>query len=216
MTATRTPGWLITRSPTILIVSSLALAVGACSTGSTGVTPDPTPPSAAPSPLTSTESSLLAPGTSAEHYADLELGFSFSYASDWTLDDPPEQEGVVVSLASPDGQVIVDVIRDFPPPTIDIVSYTHVLTDILRLSLPGLEVGTEEAVTLPDGTPAHRLQFSVAGDDRLAGDLLVAIRTQGEIDEAFIIQASGLEGQYTAWTGPVLLLLQTFRLDPPA
>ena len=214
MTATRTLGWFITRSPAILIVSSLAFAVGACSTGGTGVTPDPTPPSATPSPLTSSESSLLIPGTSVERYADTDLGFSFSHANDWTLDDPPEQEGVVVSLASPDGQVIVDVIRDFPPPTIDLVGYARVMTDILRLSLPGLEVGTEEAVTLPDGTPAYRLQFSVTGDDRLLGDLLVAIRTQGEIDEAFIIQASGLEGPYIAWTGPILLLLQTFRLDP--
>jgi hypothetical protein len=210
MTATRTLGWLITRSPAFLIMSSLAFIVGACSAD---VTPNPTPPPATPSPVTSSESSLLVPGTSAARYADPDLGFSFSYASDWTLDDPPGQDGVIVSLTSPDGQVIVDVIRDFPPPTIDIVSYARVMTDILRLSLPSLEVGTEEAVTLPDGTPAYRLQFSVAGDNRLSGDLLVMIRTQGEIDEAFIIQASGPEGPYIARTGPILLLLQTFRLD---
>lgn len=194
-----------------LLVSALALVILGCSPNAAAETPTPSTED-----VSSTGSpSLLIPGTSPEDYIDTALGFSFRYSGDWIVDDPPATEGIVVEVASPDGQVIIDVLRDFPPPTIDLISYAQAMAQTLQLSRPTLESVEEESVTLPDGTPAYRIAFRVEDEDgpTLLGDLLVVIRSLDESTEAFIIQASGIEGPYIAWTGPILFLLETFQLN---
>lgn len=202
------------RRRTSLLVSVLAVAILGCSPNS-AISETPTPIPSTEEVSSPGSSDLLISDTNPEDYADPELGFSFRYADDWVINDPSATEGIVVEVASPDGQVIIDVLRDFPPPTIDLVSYAQAMAQTLQLSRPALRSVEEESVTLPDGTPAYRIAFRVEDGENptLLGDLLVAIRSLDESTEAFIIQASGIEGPYTAWTGPILFLLETFQLD---
>lgn len=165
----------------------------ACSKPAPTPEPEPTPPAAVPTT-----------------YTDSRLGFSFQFLDDWHLASGNAPEGQVASVTSPDGAVLVQVIRDLPPPVIDLPGYGKAMTHALKASMPGLQVQDEGPASRGDGSPSYRAGFTVAQDVPQSGELLVVFRG----GEAFMVQAAGPQGPYQAWTPGIRIVLDSFRLTP--
>jgi len=164
---------------------------------------------------TPTPNPFLIPGTSELEYRDDELGFSFRYQDDWLISDPPDTEGIVVSLVSPEQTVIMDIERDLPPPQIDFMSYGSARMRFFQQLQPSLEIVQETETTLADGTPAYHANWvSRAENAETTGETLVVFRGEGDDREAFMIVSSGPSSMYSAWTGPILFFYETITIDP--
>ena len=170
--------------------------------------PTPTPvPTPTPNPF-------LVPGTEAVEYYDEELGFGFSHPNDWSITNPSEIQGIVVSITSPDGFVTFDIERDLPPPQIDPMGYGSARMRFIQQQVPTLTILTEEETTLTDGTPAYQANWvSRSEDAETSGQTLVVFRGEGDDREAFMIVTSGPSALYQAWTGPLLFFLETLTID---
>ncbi len=185
----------------LALLPALAL-VGACASNETS-TPTPNP--------------YLIPGTHAVEYRDEELGIGFSRPDDWSVTDPSETRGIVVSVESPDGSVTIDIERGSPPPQIDVMSYGSARMDFFQRAQPSLTVLEEIETTLTDGTPAYRAEWvSRLEDAETSGETIVAFRGDGDEREAFLIISAGPTALYRAWTGPILFFQETLSLDPMA
>ncbi|MDA1097230.1 MAG: hypothetical protein O3B84_08275, partial [Chloroflexi bacterium] len=123
----------------LLLLALLSMLIGGC-TAAPAATPEIPPvveasvqPGPLPGVITLSES-----GPSV--YRNPDLGFSFAYPKDWLLSGSGGLDGVVATILSPDGAIEVDVIRDFPPPTIDLKSYGQALMAIAIGQQPSLQV----------------------------------------------------------------------------
>ncbi|MBI4236320.1 MAG: hypothetical protein HY688_03075 [Chloroflexi bacterium] len=176
------------------LLAALPLLAGGC--GLQALAPAPTP----------TASSGL------ETYTDPQHGFLITRPAGWTIERTGAAEGVVLALASPDGAVSIRVVRDLPPPTIDLAGYGRAVVDAMRLSLPGLEVTAETTAALDNGVPIHRTRLAASGTDPQAAELLVALRARRYYQEAFLVQATGPQPAYEAWTPSIRTALDSFFL----
>jgi hypothetical protein len=141
------------------------------------------------------------------------LGVSFSYISDWTLEEAASGGAEAVTLVSPDGQVTVSVLQDSPPPTISLEDYGRTMTQVLQLSLPELQAVASETRTLRNGTPAYYARFYAPAEHPQQGEMLVVIRGEGLEREALIVQASGPDAVYAMWwAGEVAVVFDTFEV----
>ena len=171
------------------------------------------PPTPSPVP---TANPFLIPGTTEVQYHDGELGIWFRHPDDWTLNDPAETEGIVVTLSSPDNVVHIDVNLDVPPPQIDVVSYGAARMEQFQMRQPTIVIEEESEATLTDGTPAYRASWVSREDDaETIGDTLVVFRGVGTDRQAFLVVSSGPTSLYRAWTGPLLYFYETFAVSPP-
>ena len=158
---------------------------------------------------------FLIPGTVAVEYRDSELGLSFCHQDDWSISDPPDTEGIVVSLVSPEQTVTMDIERDLPPPQIDFMSYGSARMRFFQQLQPSLEIVQETETTLEDGTPAYHANWvSRSEEAESTGETLVVFRGEGDDREAFMIVSSGPSSLYSAWTGPILFFYETLTIDP--
>ena len=192
----------------LLALLALATLLIACQADATPTTiPTPAP----------TANPFLIPGTSEVQYHDEELGIRFKHPDDWSLNDPAETEGVIVTVSSPDGFVHIDIDRDFPPPQIDVVSYGAARMQLFQIAQPAIVIEDEGESALPDGTPAYRARWVSRLDDaETSGETLVVFRGEGRDRETFLVISSGPTALYRAWTGPILYFYETFAVSPTA
>ena len=192
----------------LILLGLVAMLISGC-TAAPDATPEATPGVEAdtlPGVITLSESDPPV-------YRNPDLGFSFAYPDDWVLSGRGGPEGVVATILSPDGAIQVDVIRDFPPPTIDVKSYGKALMAIAKGQFPVFEVVKEDVITLGDGNQAYVTRFAVEDQGLKAGDMLLVIRTLGEIQDALIVQATGAAGSYIANTRNIQTIMTSFSVD---
>ena len=146
-------------------------------------------------------------------YENAGLGVALAHPEGWVVSATGVQsEGVVLSLLSPDGSVIVDVSRAFSPPIppgVDALThlngYAQAVFDMEVLDWPGFEVVSREVIELEGGVPAVLARYTIGGGSSLTGDILVVIaagsRAPAEAtpfgDEAFVVRAIGPAELYT-------------------
>ena len=158
-------------------------------------------------------------------FADMVLGYKLEYPEGWTLSGTGnEGEGVVMSILSPDGLIIVDISRRFPPPKVPEIDYeTHLrgygqaILDMAAFDSPGFEATLAEVRSMEDGTLAFVTRYAISGDSLLAGDILVVIRPQsdGELpfgDEAFVVRSVAPTAAYLARNQELQTVIHGFAL----
>ncbi len=166
---------------------------------------------------------------SLDRHVDSSLGLEVPYPEGWGIQATGVPvEGVVLSILSPDGSVVVDVSRRFPPPKppdIDDLThlngYAHAVFDMETLDSRDLEVTDQAVIELDDGSSAVTARFAVNGGS-LTGDILVAIRPLGSEatvpfgDEAFVLRAIGPTEGYLPNASLVEAMFRGFLLTDRA
>ena len=158
-------------------------------------------------------------------FADPVLGYKLEYPESWTLSGTGNAgEGVVISVLSPDGLIIVDISRRFPPPKVPEVDdethlrgYGQAILDMAALDSPGFEATLAEVRPMEDGTPAFVTRYAISGDWLLAGDILVVIRPLNDQespfgDEAFVVRSVAPTAEYLARSQEVQTVVHGFAL----
>ena len=159
-------------------------------------------------------------------FVDTDLGVAVTYPEGWGVGTTGIQsEGVVMSILSPNGSVVVDVFRTFPPPKPpDVDGLTHLngyaqaVLDMEALDSPGFEVASREVIELDNGAPAVTAHYTIDDGSSLSGDILVTIRSRPPDeatpfgDEAFIVHAVGPTEPYLANAAQVRSVLTGFAL----
>jgi hypothetical protein len=165
------------------------------------------------------------PADGVARFADMVLGYKLEYPEGWTLSGTGnEGEGVVMSILSPDGLIIVDISRRFPPPKVPEIDHeTHLrgygqaILDMAAFDSPGFEATLAEIRSMEDGTLAFVTRYAISGDSLLAGDILVVIRPQsdGELpfgDEAFVVRSVAPTAAYLARNQELQTVIRGFAL----
>ena len=173
---------------------------------------------AAPDPIPTPPLPNVPTVSPAETYTDTRHGFLITRPGGWSLERTDATEGVLLTLTSPDGAVSVRVVRDFPPPTADATGYARAIVEGLKLSLPGMALDQETRESASNGTPLYRARFTVPGPVPQTGELVVAVRTRDTYQEAFLLQATGPQPAYAAWSHDIRTAVDSFFLValPPA
>jgi len=197
---------------------------------------DPQPdPIATPETTKIPEGIITVPASGPPMFTDPDLGYAFAYPTGWVLQRTGnETEGVVMSMISSDGSVVVDIYKIFPPPRVpDVDQETHLrgyaeaILDMAKLDSPEFEVVARDVVELNDGTLAFAARYAIRGESLLAGDILVVIRSEDEAalpfgDEAFVVRATGPAIPYLANNGNIQIVMEGFTLisrasgEPPS
>ena len=200
----------------------LVLTLMGSANDDSGLAPTPTP-----------ETSDVPTGISSQptegpaRFTDPDLGYSIAYPPGWDVQGTGnETEGVVLSIISTRGSVVIDVSRMFPPPRqpgIDgethLRGYGQAILDMAKLDAPGFQVVIRDIVELEDGTQAFAARFAIDGDSLLAGDILVVIRPTQDPDspfgdEAFVVRATGPAIPYLSNSRNVQTVMKGFSLVP--
>ncbi len=159
-------------------------------------------------------------------FTDPALGYKLEYPEGWTLSGTGNTgEGVIMSILSPDGLIIVDISRRFSPPKVPGVDdethlrgYGQAILDMATLDSPGFEATLPEVRPMEDGTPAFVTRYAVfGGDSLLAGEILVVIRPEDEQelpfgDEAFVVRSVAPTAAYLAKNQEVQMVVRGFAL----
>jgi hypothetical protein len=158
-------------------------------------------------------------------FADPVLGYELEYPEGWTLSGTGNTgEGVVMSVLSPDGLIIVDISRRFPPPKVPEVDdethlrgYGQAILNMEALVSPAFEATLPDVMLMEDGTLAFVTRYAISGDSLLAGDILVVIRPQGDQaqpfgDEAFVVRSVAPTAAYLARNQEVQTVVRGFAL----
>jgi hypothetical protein len=191
----------------VLLVSSMAASAESCpavSEGSSAID-EPVDTSGAVG-LSDLDEMLL--------YENSQYGFSVSYPSDWTAQEPdPNELGIVAGFLAP-GESIDDPlnyvtvqIEDLPSGT-TLRGYTQAVLANLRSSYPDFELLAEGEMIISE-EPAHVIAYGVTVDET-AYQVLLAYTIKD--DRAHIITYYALADSYAEFEDAAKMMINSFIL----
>ncbi len=147
-------------------------------------------------------------------YENPQYGFSVSYPSDWTVEEPdPNELGIVAGFLAPgedieDPMDYVTVQIESLPTGTTLSGYTQAVLTNLRSSYPDFELLAESAMTISE-EPAHVIAYGVTVD-QTAYQVLLAYTIKG--DNAYIITYYALADKYAEFEDAAKKMINSFSL----
>jgi hypothetical protein len=147
-------------------------------------------------------------------YENPQYGFSVSYPSDWTAEEPdPNELGIVAGFLAP-GESIDDPlnyvtvqIEDLPAGT-TLSGYTQAVLANLRSSYPDFQLLAERAMIISE-EPAHVIAYGLTVD-QTAYQVLLAYTIKDE--KAYIITYYALADKYAEFEDAAKMMINSFSL----
>ena len=147
-----------------------------------------------------------------QQYINPKLGLSFTFPNDWQITKPEDSPVEIVQLISPEGSIEIQFINDYPPPTIDLTSYSQALIDNLIIGNPDLIFDGPYKFAMLGPNPAIKYNFTTSNEN-IIGTTIISIRKLGMFSDSIIIQAQGDSISYKQSEEEINIILNSFNFS---
>ena len=142
-------------------------------------------------------------------YQDPNLGLSFDFAKSWIIVKPEGDQKPLIEVYSPDSSIIITILHDYPPPTIDLKSYGDALINNIVLKTPSFE--STEAI-LNEAEKKYVVDYLI-NNSGLKGSLIIILRDSNNPSDSFIVQSLGKTENYTIWEEQIKIIIDSITVN---
>ena len=142
-------------------------------------------------------------------YQDPNLGLSFDFAKSWIIVKPEGDQTPLIEIYSPDSSIIITILHDYPPPTIDLKSYGDALINNIVLETPSFE--STEAI-LNEAEKKYIVDYLINNSD-LKGSLVIILRDSNNPSDSLIVQSVGKTENYRIWKEQIKIIVDSITVN---